>query len=154
MDKWIGDRQLAETKADIDARNHRRDLKGLLRDGEQLDIVDAAMAVYIDMKENSDSYSAENIQALTSAQQTLIEQAQSLSPDQQAFADQIIAENKALGIEAMEAGVIQNFKENYSARFWAKGLPCSPMMSRDMICESGRSPRRTVSRLSSVITSQ
>lgn len=121
IDKWIGDRQLAETKADIDARNHRRDLKGLLRDGEQLDIVDAAMAVYIDMKENSDSYTAENIQNLSLAQQTLIEQAQSLSPDQQAFADRIIAENKALGIEAMEAGIIQNFKENYSARFWKKG---------------------------------
>lgn len=120
-DKWIGDRQLAETKADIDARNHRRDLKGLLRDGEQLDTVDAAMAVYIDMKENSDSYSAENIQALTPAQQTLIEQAQSLSLSQQTFADQIIAENKALGIEAMDAGIIQNFKENYSARFWKKG---------------------------------
>ncbi len=121
VDKWIGDRQLAETKADIDARNHRRDLKGLIREGEQLDIVDAAMAVYIDMKENSDSYTAENILGLTPAQQTIVEQAQSLSPEQQAFADQIIAENKALGIEAMDAGIIKNFQENYSARFWKKG---------------------------------
>lgn len=121
VDKWIGDRQLAETKADIEARNHRRELKTLLREGEQSDQIDAAIAVYIDMKENSDSYTAENIQQLTSEQQILTERAQSLSPDQQAFADQIIAENKALGIEAMEAGIIQNFKENYSARFWKKG---------------------------------
>ena len=120
-DKWIGDRQLAETKADIEARNHRRDLNGVLREGEQVDHVDAAIAVYIDMKENSDSYTAENIQRLTLSQQTLVEQAQSLSPDQQAFAEQIIAENKALGIEAMEAGIIQNFKENYSARIWRTG---------------------------------
>jgi len=121
IDKWIGDRQLAETKADIDARRHRRDLTGLLREGEQTDHVDAAIAVYIDMKENSDSYTAENIQQLTQNQQTLVERAQSLSPAQQVFADQIIVENKSLGIEAMEAGLIQNFRENYSARFWKKG---------------------------------
>lgn len=121
IDKWIGDRQLAETKADIEARNHRRELEGLLRDGETSDQIDAAIAVYIDMKENSDSYTAENIQQLTPEQRVLVEQAQSLSPEQQAFAEQIIAENKALGISAMEAGIIQNFKENYSARIWRKG---------------------------------
>ncbi len=120
-DKWIGDRQLANTEAGIDARNHRNDLKGLLREGEQLDQVDAAIAVYIDMKENSDSYTVENIQRLTTEQQAAIERAQSLSPDQQVFADQIIAENRALGIEAQEAELIKNFTENYSARFWKKG---------------------------------
>ncbi len=120
-DKWIGDRQLANTEAGIDARNHRSDLKSLLREGEQLDQVDAAIAVYIDMKENSDSYTVENIQRLTTEQQAAIERAQSLSPDQQVFADQIIAENRALGIEAQEAELIKNFTENYSARFWKKG---------------------------------
>ena len=121
-DKWIGDRQLAQYKSGIDARNHRNDLKNQLREGEQLDQVDAAIAVYIDMKENSDSYTVENIQQLTPEQQAVIERAQSLSPEQQAFADQIITENKALGIEAMEAGIIENFRENYSARFWKKGV--------------------------------
>lgn len=121
VDKWIGDRQLAETVASLDARNHQKELKGLLREGEKAEQVDAAIAVYIDMKDNSDSYTAENILQLTPAQQTLVERAQSLSPAQQALAEQIIAENRALGIEAMEAEIIQSYSENYSARFWQKG---------------------------------
>jgi hypothetical protein len=120
-DKWIGDRQLAEYKAGVEAKSHQDDLKSLLRDGEQLDQVNDAIAVYINMRENSDSYTVENIQRLTPEQQAVIERAQSLSPDQQVLADQIIAENKAFGIEAMEAGIIRNFKENYSALLWKKG---------------------------------
>ncbi len=120
IDKWIGDRQVAETKALIEARNHRKELKGLLQEGEQQDQVDSAIAVHIDMKDNSDSYTAENIQQLTPAQQTLVEQAQSLSSEQQVFAEQIIAENRALGIEAMDAKIIKNYHENYSARFWKR----------------------------------
>ena len=120
-DKWIGDRQLSQYKAGIEARNHRSELKNMLREGEQLNQVDAAIAVYIDMKENSDSYTVENIQQLTQEQQASIERAQSLSPDQQAFAEQIIAENKTLGIEGQEAGLFENYRENYSARFWKVG---------------------------------
>jgi len=120
-DKWIGDRQLAEFKAGTEAQKHVAELKELLQEGEQLNQVDAAMAVYIDMKDNSDSYTVENIRQLTPAQQALVERAQSLSPDQQAFAERIIAENQALGIEAMEAGILKNYRDNYSARFWKKG---------------------------------
>ena len=52
IDKWIGDRQLAETKADIDARNHNRNIRNLLRDGETLEDMTYAMHVYVQMKNN------------------------------------------------------------------------------------------------------
>ena len=41
------------------------------------------------------------------------------------IADQIIAENKSLGIEELEAGIIQHFKENYLARIWKSTVPGS-----------------------------
>jgi len=120
-DKWIGDRQLADYKAGIDAANKRVELRELSQEGEQLDQVNDAIAVYIDMKDNSDSYTAENIQALTSEQQATVERAMSLTTEQKAFAEQVIVENNALGIEAMDAGIIKNVVENYSARIYKKG---------------------------------
>lgn len=121
IDKWIGDRQLSDFKAGQNAAQKQVQLKKLMREGEQSSQVNAAFTAYVDMKEYSDSYAVENIQRLTGEQQALVERALSLPPEQQAFIDQIIAENKALGIEAMDAGVIENFIENYSAKIWKRG---------------------------------
>ncbi len=143
MDKWIGDRQVAETTAVINAQNHRADLKNQLRDGEQLDHVNDAITLYVDMKENSDEYTAEAIQQLSPEHQAIVERAMSLSPDQQVFAEQIIAENRSQGIEAKEAGVIQNFKENYLARLWGKGTRTSKGQAKFTI-STARARQRTL----------
>lgn len=121
FNKWIGDRQLADKAAVLAARRHQVELKGLTRDGEQATQIDNAIAVYIDMQEYGDQYTVENIEKLTPKQQDLIVMAQTLSPEQRTFARTIIAENKALGIEAMEAGIIKSFKENYSAKIFKTG---------------------------------
>ncbi len=142
-DKWIGDRQLAEVRADINSRNAKTDLGGLLRDGETLAQVDDALAVYIDMQNNPDSYSAENILGLSPELQTLVERAQSLSPEQQAFGDRLIAENAALGLEAMDAGIIKNIHDNYSARFWKKSLTSGAGKAK-FTTSTGRARQRTL----------
>lgn len=121
QDKWIGDRQLAEYKAEVSERQHRRDLSGFLREGEQIEHVNNAIQVYMHMKENPDVYTVEAIQDRTPEQQRLIDRAQNLSPGQQAFAERMLAENRAMGLEAMDAGVLQNFRENYSALIWKHG---------------------------------
>ncbi len=120
-DKWIGDRQVSDFKVKQNAANKQIQLKTTLREGEDLTQVNNAISVYIDMKDNSGSYTVDNIKQLTPEQQLLVERAMALSPDQQALAEQIISETRSLGIEAMEVGIIKNFRENYLTRFWKKG---------------------------------
>lgn len=120
-DKWIGDRQTATHIASIDARNHRDNIKGLLKEGESSVDVEYAMHIYVQMKNTPDAFAVENIQKLDSEERAAVERALSLSPEQQAYTERMIAENTALGIEAMEAGILKNYNENYSAIFWKKG---------------------------------
>ena len=125
MTKWHGDRAISNFKAKQNAANKQTQIKDSLQEGDTVTNINDAIAVYIDMKENSDAYAVENIRKLTKDQQSLVDRAMTLSQGQQMIADQIIAENKSLGIEALEAGIIQNFKENYLARIWKSTVPGS-----------------------------
>ncbi len=120
-DKWIGDRQLSEVKADINAINKTAELKKLTQKGEKASDVDAAIAVFIDMRDSPSDYTTENIAQLTETQQALVKKAQSLTQAQQSLAMEIIAENKLLGLEGLEAGVLKNARDNYSTRIWDFG---------------------------------
>lgn len=120
-DKWIGSRQVAETWADNGARIKRKHLKTLLREGETVTQLNDAMQIYVDMKRSPEAY--QNLEGISPEQRALVERAQNLSPQQMAFIDQGITENAALGIEALDAEVIANYNENYSAIIWGRDKP-------------------------------
>lgn len=120
MDAWLADRQEAEVEADIRAMNHRDEVKATVGErhyGPRSRAASRAMQVYIDLKNNPDAV-AEHWDNLTPEQQAIVDQAQNLPPEQKAIADQIIRENAEMGVDAMDAGVIANVLDNYTARIW------------------------------------
>jgi len=123
---WIGSREVSEKAATISAINKHTALKKLVRDGETREQVDLAMFTYVQMKENPEAYSAENIadqipEGMVDQVLTNVEMARNLSPEQQAFAEKVIVENHELGLEGMEAGILGNLKDSYAAIIWNVG---------------------------------
>lgn len=152
LDGWLGDRQLADQAYEIDASNKEKTLSNLLssdgfkgKKAVQQEIA-AAMHLYIDTKDNFDAEYAKFGEKLTPRQQRIVKRMQSLSPELKAFADQIAEENKAFGEFSKDKGVIENVRENYTARLWkpdAKGPKAAKHGSFTQ--STGRARRRTLS---------
>ncbi len=140
IDDWLADRQDSEQDADSRAARHQDELRQIIGKrsvsetlGEALKgnphqrerAMDAAMHMYIDLKDAEQQgfgtpaeQMAKYGDNLSDAQKNLFASSQSLPPAVQALADKIIKENKAQGEEALEAEVLKNVRDNYSARLW------------------------------------
>ena len=140
IDDWLADRQDSEQDADSRAARHQDELQQIIGKrsaGETVAeafkgtphqrrrAVDEAMHLYIDLKDAEQQgfgtpaeQMAKYENKLSNAQKNIFTRSQSLPPAVQALADKIIKENKSQGEEALEADVLKNARDNYSARLW------------------------------------
>jgi hypothetical protein len=82
---------------------------------------------------------------LTEAQRAIHERAQTLAQQEQELADRIIEMNRQSGLEAMEAGVIKNTIDNYTARLWdLEGKTPEEAIDAKFKTRTGRAKPRTL----------
>ena len=99
------------------------------------------MQVYIDLK--NDPSQIQFLDKLTSLQKRIVKIAQNLPKELKSIADTIIAQNKEIGLEALDQGIINNVIENYSARLWeSKTRPT--WLSRKFGTKTARAKHRTL----------
>ncbi|KKK80304.1 hypothetical protein LCGC14_2824830, partial [marine sediment metagenome] len=119
LDTFYAERNDKETAVDITTKAHQEELKeisGSKKFGLGAKKLDMAIQVYIDLRDSPDQM--QYYDKLNATQKELVDKARNLPPDAQAFADNLIAENKEFGDAAKDQEVIHNSKENYSARLW------------------------------------
>lgn len=156
LDYWLGDRQLAETKADLRFLEHGREVAATggvqaTKIGKKhiaANRLRAAMHLYIDLKDRAEVEFAKFGQALTPQQRELYALSQNLPDDVRAIADRVLAENATIGAEAKDAEVIQNIQDNYTARIWEapSGAAKRTGAGRGLFTQkTARAKRRTLS---------
>gem|GEM_PF-6290302 len=140
IDDWLADRQDSEQEADSRAARHQDELKQILgkrsvvetlgeafkgTSHQRVMAMDAAMHLYIDLKDaeqqgfgTPSEQMAKYEDKLNDKQKRLFARSQSLPPAVRTLADKIIQENKSLGEEALDAEVLKNVRDSYSARLW------------------------------------
>ncbi len=168
VDEWLGNRQVDETRAEIQASVNENKLRELvpkrtvgtvLKEAaspepgrQEARALDRAIHVYIDLK-NAEERGYGDAQEqfnrfgekLTPEQVATFEQSQALTPEQQTFAEEIISQNNALGARGLEADVLQNFYDNYTARLWEpteEDSSVPPTVTGKFTRNTGRQRRR------------
>lgn len=122
LDGYFAERDEKRKEAYVDRENYRNEIKvamgGRKHGGWRLrhQKADMAMQVYIDLKNNPDQM--KYYDKLSKKQKALVDMAQNLPAELKKIADRIARQNKALGIEAYNKGVINNVLENYTMRLW------------------------------------
>ena len=140
VDGWISEEDVAVQEAASDAMRKRRRLrevrKGKRRKETQAGVKESneSIHLHIDLKGIAAEEMAQYGEELTDEQRAAVERSQNLTPEEQALADEIIAENKASGEELKDAEIIETVRENYNARLWrdetpGKGEPKMPKFS-------------------------
>ena len=149
LDTWFAEKDDKVQAANSEASRIQdtiRESVGEKKFGKQSKDADVAIQLNIDLRGKADAEIAKYFSKLTPAQQRLVEMSQNLSPEHQAIADAVIKSNAATGVEALDAGVIRNIMDNYSARLWKKetgkrGEPSQPRFSTS----TSRGKQRTLS---------
>jgi hypothetical protein len=118
--QWHSNLDWQENVAEVTANKQKQRIKESV--GETIGIkksllTDEAMHLYQDLKGRPEKI-VEKWHLLTPEQQSVVERSQNLTPEQQAIADEIIEQEEALGVEALEAGAIRNFVQNHTNRTW------------------------------------
>lgn len=107
-------------------RNLQTEIKvelGKKRYDAQAKETDAAMSLYTDTK-NDPTSPVKYLDEVSEEDQKTFKKSQELTKEEQQIAKKIDKEYRAIGIEAQEADVIRNIRENYTNRVWErKGKP-------------------------------
>jgi hypothetical protein len=112
------DRRLLETK--VEKRLLQRELReglGLQKYTKRAQDVDKAIHIYLDTKRNPE-HGEKYYKDLSEEQQRIFDLSQNLPEEAKAIADKIDQAYKDIGLEALEADVINNVLENYVGRVW------------------------------------
>lgn len=127
IDEWHRQRDLGMFDANVQAIRHKDELgraagtigkiTGEGRYGEAAKQLSAAIQLHIDLRNNPRFLGAIRF---TPRQQALVDLSQNLPPAAQAIADQIIAENQALGSRGLRGDVIARAYEYYTARMYRR----------------------------------
>jgi hypothetical protein len=118
--QWHSEIDWQENVAEVTANKQKQRIKESV--GEVVGIkksllADESLHLYQDLKGRPEKI-VEKWHLLTPEQQAIVERSQNLTPEQQAIADEIIEQEEALGVEALDAGAIQNFVQNHTNRIW------------------------------------
>ena len=149
MDTYFAERDEKRTEAYVDKINYRNDIKEAMGDKrhggwrQRHERADHAMHVYIDLKNNPDQM--KYYDKLNKMQKRVVDAAQNLSPELKKIADKIAAQNRRLGIEAYNNGVINNVLENYTMRLWVpEGTIKRWLINRKFGTKTARAKHRTL----------
>ena len=119
-DVWLGEKDVRVLQSKIEQRSLQKEtLEALGKkkyDQESKDY-DKAIQIYIDTKRNP-NHVAQYFGKLTPEQQKTVTLSQNLPANIQVIADKISQSYKELGVEALDAEVIRNVLDNYTARIW------------------------------------
>jgi len=124
LNKFIGQRQLEEKRADVNTLNKQESISKAVKErgyGKVSQKTDEAMQVYIDLKNNPDQIKYYN--KLTNEQKEIVVLAQNLPIETQQIANQIITENRQMGQQAQQNNIIKQALDIYSARIWQEEVP-------------------------------
>jgi hypothetical protein len=123
IDKWLGKREITDFDAKVLAGNRQRAIMAALgkkKFDAECKAIDNAMTHYIELKsfpDHVDHY----YQDLKPEDQKAVDLAQNVIPNNpalKAIGDEMAAEYKAQGQEALDAEVIHELRENYAAHIW------------------------------------
>jgi hypothetical protein len=131
-DMWFANKDFIKFQNMIDAGERQTRIKesvGEKHYGKKSRMIDQAINIYVDLKDamltpgaKLISHAQEMINKyydqLTEGQQRIVDLSQNLTAAQKQIAEEIIAINARMGLEALDEGVIRNVRENYIARFW------------------------------------
>jgi len=136
-DDWFGNKEWAAAKATVEANKFEKRIQDSISDKpkffngnrkrwtqplkleweQEWQDMARTINVYIDMKRNPD-HAEKYYDDLAEDKQKIIDSAQNLNTEQISIANDIQSSYKKIGVEALEAGVIHNFVENYVKRKW------------------------------------
>ena len=147
IDQWLGERQLAETRAEVAARVHEEEASAIVgekRFDETSKELVKAIHLYIDLKGKPDQIGKYRDQ-LTEEQIAIHERSQNLTPEELVLAETIRKENTQLGLQALDEEVISNYYENYTARLWRQDIKAERTPGKaKFTTTTGRSKQRTL----------
>jgi len=113
-DVWFGEKDVRILEANTEAKNFQKRIKDIV--GKEGEKYDEAIQIYIDLKNNPDHL--KTLYPKDQEKQELVDLSQNLPQEIKNIADDIVATDKAMGLEALEAEVIHNVKENHLTRRW------------------------------------
>ena len=142
MDAFFAERDEQEFRSFARTFNLQNDLKEAMGNdrhsgfkAEHIEM-DMAMQVHIDLKNNPDQIE-KYYDKVNPRQKRITDLAQNLPAKVKTLVDQIIAANKKIGLEALDAGIINNVMDNYSMRLWE-----TPKSARKMYRKFGTKTAR------------
>ncbi len=124
LDQWLGERQLAETKAEIAARVHEEEASAIVgekRFGKASKEFAEAIHFYIDTK-GAPGDIATYRDMLNVEDLATLERSQNFTPEELVLAETMRKENTELGLHALDEEVIANYNENYTARLYRQDV--------------------------------
>jgi hypothetical protein len=103
-----------------------RNTTGERRFGKRAKDIDKAIQIFIDTKRDPEILTEETLKKLSPEDRRIALLSQTLTPEQQAIANEISTQYEAIGDKAKDAEVIQNTLDNYVARIWDVKPPKQP----------------------------
>jgi len=119
-DIWIGKKDVRLLGADVETRLLQKEIKKALGNKKYDKIArdyDKAIQIYVDTKRNP-GHIKQYFKQLTPEQQRIVKLSQNLPPKIKKIANLIKRSYDLIGMEALDAQVIRNVLDNYTARVW------------------------------------
>lgn len=132
LDAWFADRDEQEFISNVNTTNLEGAVKTAVGErhyGKRSRRVGQLLFRYIEAKQYPGRIE-KYYDRLSPEEQQLADESQNLPPELRAIGDKIIAQNKALGLEAMDRDIIRNVLDNYTAHLWKAPEPKKPRTLR------------------------